>query len=57
MLQFALERQVNVESNKVLSCDFSVYVSVCLNHHMFTIFRSKLKKYVTERSMINREKP
>ena len=29
ILKFALEKRVNIESNKVNSCDFSVSGSVC----------------------------
>ena len=44
ILNFALERQVNIESNKGQSCDFSVKGSVCLILVIFKIFRSKLTK-------------
>ena len=44
ILKFALERQVNIESNKVQSCDFQFRDTRVFNPLYFQDFSSKLTK-------------
>ena len=56
ILKFALEKRVNIESDKVNSCDFSVSEFVLLNTLAYFQHFSFKTKEMKQRSILLREK-